>query len=358
MISVIIPIYNAEKLLPRCLDSLITQEYQQWEAILVVDGSPDNSKDICEMYAANDSRFKVINKINGGVSSARNSGIEIAEGDWISFVDADDYILPDYLSSMVDSQADLVLCGFTSRYGMNYCPKAQHWNKIEIRDHLIQLMHSEYSIYVPWAKLVRKDIIKRHHIRFNTNLRLSEDTIFVYEYLSYCKSVEFVNTQAYFYDGFPGGAKNKYSLSWDEMVVMYCAQRNVRKKISEAFKYEDDLMTKIDSKFFYVKDIKSQQTLSTCYNRWLLDTGTEFDTSLEYFVNTIVRVGDHFMNDILKENKTQKSDLIQWNNFIDIPVSVVRIRSTFWNFIFKNTLLGHYSLVQFMMKLYLHILKH
>ena len=238
MISVIIPIYKAEVFLPRCLDSLKAQDYKEWEAILVDDGSPDNSGSICDSYAVDDSRFRVVHKVNGGVSSARNSGLNLAKGEWISFCDADDYLLPDYLSSMIGSKADMVLCGFTSPYGMNYCPESRFWDKSAIRKHLVQLMHNEYTIYVPWGKLIRRKIVEENNLLFNTKLRLSEDTIFVYNYLAYCNSVEFIHNQSYYYDGVPGGEKNKYALTWNEMIVMYMAQRKIRKKLADAFQYD------------------------------------------------------------------------------------------------------------------------
>ena len=91
-ISIIIPVYKAEKYINRCVDSILAQTFTDWELLLINDGSPDNSSSICDLYAARDSRIKVFHKENGGVSSARNLGLEKATGEWITFVDSDDWI--------------------------------------------------------------------------------------------------------------------------------------------------------------------------------------------------------------------------------------------------------------------------
>ena len=132
-ISVVVPIYNVEKYLPKCLDSLGSQTYRNLEIILVEDGSPDACGEICDAYAAKDSRIKVIHKANGGVSSARNAGLAAATGELIAFVDGDDFVTPDiyermYAHMIADPRLDVVYCAAT-RYPaqaqllhMNYYP--------------------------------------------------------------------------------------------------------------------------------------------------------------------------------------------------------------------------------------------
>ena len=102
IVSIIVPVYNVEKYINRCIDSILAQTFTDWECILVVDGSPDKSGEICDEYSARDSRIRVIHKPNGGVSSARNVGINLATGEWITFVDSDDFIDADSLFSMVE----------------------------------------------------------------------------------------------------------------------------------------------------------------------------------------------------------------------------------------------------------------
>lgn len=114
-ISVIIPVYKAEKFLHRCLDSILAQTYSNWELLLVNDGSPDNSGAICEEYAAKDARIKVFHKENGGVSAARNTALERAKGVFVTFVDSDDWIDKDCLNTcinnMINNELDLVQFG-------------------------------------------------------------------------------------------------------------------------------------------------------------------------------------------------------------------------------------------------------
>ena len=120
MISIVVPVYKSEKTLPGCLDSLLAQTYKDIEVICVVDGSPDSCGDICDAYAAKDVRVKSIKRENGGVSSARNRGIEEAKGDYLLFVDSDDTVEADYCEKMWNAHketgADLVICGFHHWY--------------------------------------------------------------------------------------------------------------------------------------------------------------------------------------------------------------------------------------------------
>ena len=102
-ISIIVPVYNIKEYLPSCLDSIIAQSFTDFELILIDDGSSDGSGDICEYYSLLDNRIRVCHKANEGVSKARNFGIEIAEGEWIAFIDGDDYIVPEYLEALVNS---------------------------------------------------------------------------------------------------------------------------------------------------------------------------------------------------------------------------------------------------------------
>ena len=114
MISIIVPIYKAEVFLPRCIDSVIAQTYTNWDLLLVDDGSPDKSGKICEEYSRKDARIKVYHKQNGGVSSARNYGLDKARGEWVSFLDADDYILPSFLDNLINNNKgfELICSGY------------------------------------------------------------------------------------------------------------------------------------------------------------------------------------------------------------------------------------------------------
>ena len=120
--SIIVPVYNAENELGKCIDSILAQSIEDFELILIDDGSTDNSGKICDAYEKKDKRIKVIHKINGGVSSARNSGLDIANGDCITFIDSDDYVDYGYLKKLYNPNVDMVLCNmkYMQSYKNNY----------------------------------------------------------------------------------------------------------------------------------------------------------------------------------------------------------------------------------------------
>ena len=184
-ISIIVPIYNREKWLRNCLDSISAQIFKEWECILINDGSTDNSLEIAENYAANDPRFLVISQENQGVSAARNLGIDHAQGKWLTFVDSDDEIAPDYLEILhkigEDNNADLV-------NGSVIC--LMHHGKTYpiILDEVVysakekQLGKWFYERMSSIKILYRLSIIREHNLRFDTNFRFAEDMIFTLEF--------------------------------------------------------------------------------------------------------------------------------------------------------------------------------
>ena len=133
-VSIIVPVYNTERFLNRCIDSVLAQTYSDWELLLVDDGSTDSSGSICDEYATQDSRIRVFHKENGGVSSARNLGLDYARGEWITFVDSDDYIAPDMIEKLYETQkrnnADITVCGYrwVDKEGKNL--KSFHMNSM------------------------------------------------------------------------------------------------------------------------------------------------------------------------------------------------------------------------------------
>lgn len=207
MISIIVPIYNAEKFITRCVDSVIAQTYQDWELLLVDDGSPDKSGAICDDYASRDSRIKVFHKQNRGVSSARNLGLDNAQGEWIAFVDADDYILPDYLEKLITSDdADLVISG-SKRFGdsdVDYSIPVDRRYQIHKFVKSIFDCNPNENIYMscvsyPWGKILKNSIIEQNSLRFNTKMKLGEDTCFMLDYLKYVVNIQYLSGGRYMY---------------------------------------------------------------------------------------------------------------------------------------------------------------
>ena len=202
-VSIIIPVYNTpEKKLMRCIDSIIVQSFVDYECIIVDDGSTDNSGGIIDYYSRLDARFMAVHKKNGGVSSARNCGLRIAKGEWIVFVDSDDYLLPDHISSMmaaVSDDVDLVMTGFrflhpdkTTEHGYS---KARHIGKEAIKRFLLD---SEFLRFqVPWDRTYRN----KKNLIFDEKLSLGEDRLFCYNYLVNCKGIATIERITYVHDG-------------------------------------------------------------------------------------------------------------------------------------------------------------
>ena len=183
LISVIVPIYNVEKYLTKCIESIINQTYENLEIILVDDGSPDNCPIICDEYAKRDSRVKVIHKKNGGLSDARNAGLDIATGEYIMFIDSDDFVEIDMMESMmnnmIDNNVDLVVCNIKYIYDnsekVKYNQKDKVLDKYEamqeyIKDGIVQA--------VAWNKLYKINLI--NGMRYKVG-KINEDEFFTYK---------------------------------------------------------------------------------------------------------------------------------------------------------------------------------
>lgn len=201
-VSVIVPVYKVEKYLRRCVDSILSQTYTDFELLLIDDGSPDNSGKICDEYAAFDSRVRVFHKPNGGVSSARNLGLDNALGEWISFIDSDDWIDVHFLQDMsCNNDVDLVVSSFTSK-GAN----TQWSDKVEAglydRGGLGPFLESYCTtcqLMAPWGKLFKTEKINESRLRFDQRLDTREDTIFVLQYLIVCERIKVLEETLYYY---------------------------------------------------------------------------------------------------------------------------------------------------------------
>lgn len=164
-ITVVVPIYNVEKYLAECLNSIIKQTFKDWECVLVDDGSIDNSGDICEIYVQKDSRFKVIHKKNGGLSSSRNVGLEVAKGEFISFIDSDDWIDKNFLSSLYNTiikyDSDVVSCGYIKEY-VSFRHRKKLTKEIillEGKEIIEEFIKDEIMPNYAWNKLYKRKIL-------------------------------------------------------------------------------------------------------------------------------------------------------------------------------------------------------
>lgn len=213
LISIIIPIYNAAQYLEKCIKSILNQVNANFELILINDGSTDNSLSICEKYAKIDKRIQIFNQINQGVSSARNLGIQHSKGEWITFIDADDYIEQNYILSEIPQSSTLIIQNWKELQTGNVKEYLfqQHINKDLIRNFLNNNIHKDI-IRCPWGKFYNREIIKKHKILFNEKFKIGEDTLFVLNYLYYCDTIDIIATSFYIYRTCTNTSKYKQTI--------------------------------------------------------------------------------------------------------------------------------------------------
>lgn len=214
-VSIIVPIYNTECYLARCINSILDQSYMHLEIILVNDGSTDGSAQLCDSFAAVDSRIKIIHKENGGVSSARNSGIEISSGDWVTFVDSDDYIDSDFIENMMKyADCDFVASHIKAEGWKEWVDiplETNKWERTHLKD-FIQNNLNRMNFMV--CKLFKKTIIDDFSIRFDKSISYGEDTLFVYKYLKHINSAATISKASYHYNCYNTSSLSKKTISW------------------------------------------------------------------------------------------------------------------------------------------------
>ena len=234
LVSIIIPVYNAERTLCKCLDSILEQDLNNYEIILVNDGSKDSSLYICNKYGSNHHNISVINQNNEGVSSARNAGLDVAKGDWITFIDSDDYIEVGFFNCLDTYNEDLIILN-----SKNLSPSGDISNSIFSKTdnqlhkkssitHFISNNIDNALFRAPWAKFYKKELIK--DIRFDINMKVGEDSHFVFRYLCNIKSIRYIGNEANYIIRLSEQKSNvKYSSSID-----YCIES--LKKLFQAYR--------------------------------------------------------------------------------------------------------------------------
>lgn len=243
MISIVIPVYNSEKYIARCIESILKQTFKEYELIIVNDGSTDNSLGIIEAICKDYKNITIVNKKNGGVSKARNAGIEKAKGEYICFIDSDDYIDENFLQNLVQTNnCDWVLSGI---YDVNR-NEIQH--KILLKDKIWDMelpcdckeFYKTPLLTAPFPKLYKLDIINNNNIRYNSEISLAEDREFNYTYSLYIKNIKTISYIGYYYN-----TENQSSLS--------------KKPQPYKLKY-DCLHWALLKKAFYIRNIQDNDT--------------------------------------------------------------------------------------------------
>ncbi|MCR5575388.1 MAG: glycosyltransferase [Oscillospiraceae bacterium] len=205
LISIIVPVYNVEAYVVQCIESILAQTWKNWELILIDDGSPDRSGEICDAYAGEHENIRVIHQANRGVSAARNVGIEAAKGEYLFFADPDDWLAPEMLEGMMAAGqgAELVVCGHTNVYMQaDGTEKRRMERRIwEGRDTPLETTALDDDVMaktaVLWNKLYRRDAVGA--LRFDESLSYGEDALFVAELLSHLHAAVLIDEPWYFY---------------------------------------------------------------------------------------------------------------------------------------------------------------
>ena len=225
MISIIVPIYKVENYIKQCIDSIISQTYDDLEIILVDDGSPDNCHAICDEYAKKDSKIKVIHKKNGGLISARKAGLKASTGEYVCFVDGDDWIEPDMYEHIANAiekySCDCVITQFYFSFPdkelkSNYLLSKKYYTRDGIEKEIFPTMlfageYYQFGIYpCCWTKVFKRELLETHLMDTDERIRMGEDIAFTYPCLMECNSIAFIDKPLYHYRNNPSSMTNAY----------------------------------------------------------------------------------------------------------------------------------------------------
>lgn len=265
LISIIVPAYNIEQYLPVCLSSIEQQTYQNFEVILVDDGSKDSTGEICDTIAAKDNRFKVIHQKNQGVSAARNTGVKVATGEYITFVDSDDELGNNFLEGF-DFNYDISIQGYLLQVGENRTPIS--YRELSSFDNVAKVYCLNDIHSAPFCKLCKTDIIRKNNICFPECISFSEDTIFFLQYIKYCKSIHVSESCHYVYFKREGSLTAKHH---DVEMLM--------KKEEYIFSLYNDLFSDGTFKKFFFHELSLSVFLKYFLNE---------KSNLEYFISSFL----------------------------------------------------------------------
>lgn len=239
-ISIIVPVYKVEKRLPRCLQSILVQSFTDFELLLIDDGSPDRSGEICDEYAKKDKRIRVFHQDNAGTSAARNHGLEEATGRYIVFIDSDDYVRTEYLenlyrslTSVENAEGGIAISGITIVKGdktvkrtVEFLPRTLHGSQMN------SFWESEdmSEMRNPVAKIYDKKVLDEHHIRFDTRIHFGEDSIFVFEYFLWCNYIVVTEKVDYVYWESEGSLSKRVN-NFDSEYAAFCRYHSILMKL-------------------------------------------------------------------------------------------------------------------------------
>ena len=219
-ISVIIPVYNAKQFLPNCIDSVLGQSFADFELLLIDDGSSDGSGAICDAYEEKDNRVRVFHKENGGASSARNVGLKNSKGEFVVFVDGDDWVENAYLEHLMEDDSDLLVTGLQRHSPSEVVTFTSKRQKVTM-DELHEVWNQPEMNYLycfPVAKRYKNAIIQEHQLSFNEKLFLSEDLCFVLSYLKYAGGLSELPYNDYHYLYHNPDRSSKFKMNAEQII--------------------------------------------------------------------------------------------------------------------------------------------
>lgn len=262
LISIIVPVYNAENSIQKCINSILSQNYKEFELIIVNDGSTDKTEEICKQLSITDKRIKIYNQHNGGVSSARNHGLKRSNGEYIVFIDSDDMVDTNYIETlMAFKNYDLVIASFKNSK-LEFHLKECNYEHEDLSANINDIVNHPYLLYCVWGKLFKSSLIKQNNIYFDKELKLYEDTIFTLNYFMYCNNLKILSYKGYHYNGEWGGI-NKYKLTLDDVYYRCNAEQKLLCNLEKKFKNTIDTSSRcycVD----YIKDFYINYTDQFC----------------------------------------------------------------------------------------------
>ncbi|MDO4921928.1 MAG: glycosyltransferase [Phascolarctobacterium sp.] len=316
LISVIVPIYNVEPYLRKCLDSILAQTYTNLEIICVDDGSTDASGRICDEYAGKDKRIKVIHQNNGGVSRARNIAMSIAVGKYIVFVDGDDMLKPNMvklcLEKILEDNSDLVIGLVNDVYADNVTLK-------DVRGHISGELYKDYYnlldlLLGPVSKLYKLDIIRKYNVEFPEDIIIAEDQIFNYFYLDRVKKYSLIRKPLYNYYH-----RNNGSLSYG--LKMVHLENRIKK-----LEYEKDFLER--NKIEYANAILNESALWYFQSAAIVE---DQDNSYRLFKNRVGKIIPYIDTSVKSDNfrRSVLNNLLKYN-FLVVAYAYFRLKKIFF----------------------------
>lgn len=285
LVSFIVPIFNCANYLKQCLNSILAQSINNYEVILINDGSKDNSGKICDEYAKLDNRFRVIHKNNEGLSAARNDGLNVASGEWVTFVDSDDWLEPCFLEVLIENKdVDYIVAS------INHCrpdcigePEKFQRKRYNVIDYTVFANNNLITaFFTAWSKFFNTKIIRDNKLRFLQGVSPGEDTIFVFQYLYHAKSLHLSDVLCYNWRVANGLTNRKRRFDWItytiEQTMSAIEQVENKCNVDLSFiKYNslNYLIDKVDVRQYSYKQLYSE-IKKLASKSWMIDIITDY----------------------------------------------------------------------------------